>query len=243
MRLFLKVFGIAVVLAGLFLAGFALWGEQFEGLFSQERCVQWFTRIRPVAWLAAMGLLLADLLLPVPATGIMAALGAIYGVWLGATIGAAGSALAGLTGYSLARLAGKRGIRFIASDQEIARFGALAEQWGGVGIIISRAMPILPEVLSVLAGLAQMSFRRFLPALLLGTIPTAILFAYIGHAAADQPTYGVALAIVIPLLIWPVFLRFARSARSPAPTPDTKCQGRRGDTCDDGSSTPPRQQH
>jgi len=208
--LFLKVVAVAVVLALLFLAAFALWGERFEGLFSQARCVQWFSRIRPVAWLVAIALLMADLLLPIPATGIMAALGAIYGVWLGAAVGAAGSAMAALTGYWLARLAGRRGIRRIASDEEIERFRAFFDGWGGAGVIISRAMPILPEMLSVLAGLAQMSFRRFLPALLLGTIPTAILFAYIGHAAAEKPTYGVALAIVIPLLIWPVFLRFIR---------------------------------
>ena len=210
MKLFFKVLGIAAALALLFVAGFELWGEQLETLFSQESCVEWFSRTRPTAWLVAIGLLVADLLLPIPATGVMAALGAIYGVAVGAAVGAAGSALAGLLGYGLARLAGKKGIRYIAGEDEVERFRAFFDRWGGAGIIVSRVLPILPEVMSVLAGLAGMRFARFVAALLLGTIPVSILFAYIGSVSAERPWYGMAVAVIIPLLLWPVFLWLVR---------------------------------
>jgi len=210
MKVFLKVFAIAVVLALLCLAGFGLWGEQFEKLFGREECVRWFGEIRPVAWLVAIGLLMSDLVLPVPATGVIAALGVTYGTVVGAAVGAAGSLLSALLGYSLARLLGERAVRFLAGEDEIERFRNFFDRWGGAGVIVSRAMPVLPEVMSVLAGLARMSFGRFLVAVLLGTVPASLFFAYLGAASAEEPWYGIVAAALIPLLLWPVFLHFVR---------------------------------
>ena len=204
MRLAIKILGLALVLAGLFMAGFALWGGRFESLFNQGACAAWFAEIRPVAWLAAIGLLVADLLLPIPATGVMAALGAVYGVALGAAIGALGSTLAGLAGYGLARLAGRRGVRWIATEAEMDRFRDGFDRWGGYGILISRMTPVLPEVLTILAGLARMRFDRFLTALVLGSLATSLLYAWIGQLVVERPVYGMGIAVVVPLLIWPL---------------------------------------
>jgi len=205
-RFVLKVLGIAVLLAALCLAGFALWGEPLGRVFGQEACARWFGQMRPYAWAVAIGLLVADLILPIPATGVMAALGNVYGPVLGALIGAVGSASGGMVGYGLARWGGKPLARFIADEKELARFQAFFDRWGGFAIIFSRALPVLPEVVAVLAGLARMRFRRFLAALLLGTVPTAALFAWLGHVSREQPWYGLAVAVAAPMVIWPVFL-------------------------------------
>jgi uncharacterized membrane protein YdjX (TVP38/TMEM64 family) len=221
--LFMKIAGIGLCLTTVSVATFLLWGEQLDFLLSQEKCVEWFAEIRHFAWLVAIGLLIADLFLPIPSPGVIAALGSIYGVVGGAGFGAAGSLLSGLVAYGLARLLGKKGIRAIASEEETRRFHDFFDRWGGLGIIVSRMMPILPEVLCVLAGLARMSFWRFLGALLLGTIPAALLFAWIGHAAASQPWYGVGIATGLPLLAWPFFHYFTqrsdrrRTRRTDAP--------------------------
>jgi len=215
-KVLLKVLAIAVILAALCMLGFELWGEDFERLFSQEACVAYFASIRPWAWAVAIGLLVVDLFLPVPATGVMAALGSVYGPVLGALVGAVGSMLAGLLGYGLARLGGKRLGRVIAGEDEMRRFKAFFDRWGGLAIIVSRVLPILPEVVAVLAGLARMRLRRFLAALALGTVPTATLFAVLGHVSRDEPWYGVIVAVVLPMLVWPVFLRFARCEPAPA---------------------------
>jgi len=213
-KLLLKVLAIAVLLAGLCLLAFEAWGEDFERLFSQEACAAWFAGIRPWAWAVAIGLLVVDLFLPVPATGVMAALGSVYGPVLGALVGATGSGLAGLLGYGLARLGGRPLVRWMASEQEIGRFQAFFDRWGGWAIIVSRVLPILPEVVAVLAGLARMRLRRFVVALALGTVPTATLFAVLGHVSRAEPWYGMIVAVVAPMLIWPVFLRFV--GREPA---------------------------
>jgi uncharacterized membrane protein YdjX (TVP38/TMEM64 family) len=207
MRLALKVLAVVIVLAALMLAVFALLGGEFERLFSQEACVRWFQESRPWAWAAAILLLVGDLVLPVPATGVLAALGSVYGVFLGTLIGAAGTILSGLTGYALARLGGKRLAGLLADERELERFRAFFDRWGGLAVIVSRIMPILPEVMSILAGLARMGLGRFVVALALGCVPTAALFAYVGYASREEPWWGLALAVGLPLAVWPVFLK------------------------------------
>ncbi|BBO87566.1 TVP38/TMEM64 family protein [Desulfosarcina ovata] len=213
MKLAAKLFFIAVLLGVIFAASFELWGAKLELLFSQEACAQWFDQIRTWAWLVGIGLLIGDILLPIPATGIMAALGSVYGVWMGGLIAVVGSAGAGFTGYGLARLAGEKGARLLASEGELMRFKTVFDRWGGWGIIVSRILPILPEVMTILAGLARMDLRRFSAALLLGTLPTCLLFAFLGHASKGDPGYGVFLAVVLPLLLWPIFLLITKKQR------------------------------
>ncbi len=207
-KLCLKITALVFFLAGLFVAGYELWGETFDILFNREACIAWFGSLKGIAWAWGIGLLVSDIVLPVPASGIMAALGNVYGVFIGTLLSIIGSALAGITGYLVARVAGRNATRFLASDEELERFRLLFEQWGGAAIIVSRSLPILPEVMTILAGFAGMGFLRFLTALLLGTVPTSLLFAYIGHMSRSEPGYGITLAILLPVLAWPVFLKF-----------------------------------
>ncbi|RJX25429.1 MAG: TVP38/TMEM64 family protein [Desulfurivibrio sp.] len=208
--LILKVLFFMVVLAALFLLEFHLFGQDFELLFNQQRCIEWFSRIRPYGWAIGIGLLIGDLLLPVPATGIMAALGNVYGVMAGALFSVIGSAGAGFIGYGVARFLGSKGSRFLAAEEDLARFQRLFDKWGGMAIIISRMMPVLPEVLTILAGIAGMNLLKFTASLLLGTVFTSLLFSWLGYASRALPGYGMLAAVLIPLLIWPVFLRLVR---------------------------------
>lgn len=210
MKLTIKLLLIFVVLGLVFAIEFALVGDYFDVLFNQEQCRQWFARSRPVAWAIGIALLLSDILLPIPASGVMAALGTVYGIWLGATISAIGSMGAAYTGYLLARFAERRWLHILASPEEMARFKGFFDQWGGWAIIISRAMPILPEIIAILAGMAGMKNSRFAGALVLGTVPTCLFFSAIGHGAQATPWYGMALAVALPLLLWPVVLRLQR---------------------------------
>ena len=208
MKLILKVLGATLVLAIIFAIGFAVMGEWFEMLFSRQACAAWFSQAKPYAWIMAIGLLVADLFLPIPATGIMAALGNVYGIASGTLISAVGSTGAGLLGYGLARFAGTRVTRHIASDKEIEQFRSFFDKWGGGAIIVSRAMPILPEVTAILAGMAGMNPIRFTAALLLGTVPTSIFFVSLGYTTRSTPGYGLVIAIIIPLALWPIFLKY-----------------------------------
>ncbi len=215
MSFFAKIFFIILLLAIIFTASFALWGEQFNLIFSQQACTDLFHRIKPYAWLLGIALLLGDIILPIPASGVMAALGSVYGLWLGILFSITGSAAAGFTGYVLARFAGRKIPSLFADQSELDRFQRFFNRWGGSAIIVSRAMPIMPEVMTILAGLAGMSLGRFTIALFLGTVPTSFLFVFLGAYSRNEPVWGVGIAVIIPLFIWPFFLRYAMPERYP----------------------------
>jgi uncharacterized membrane protein YdjX (TVP38/TMEM64 family) len=208
MKIFWKMFGLAFAFAVLFAIAFVIWGTGLETTFSHEASVEWFESTRSYAGAIAMGLLVADIVLPIPATGVMTALGAVYGLWLGAAFGAVGSLGAGLLGYAIGRFGGTGLAHKIASEEELQHVHDFFDRWGGWGIIVSRLLPIFPEVLSMMAGLAHMSFRRFFVALVLGTIPTTFLFAYIGHFAHEQPRLGIALALGVPAVLYGFALKY-----------------------------------
>ena len=181
---------------------FVFWGEQFEKLFSPERTAQMLQDWGWTGWLFAVGLLLADIVLPIPATGVMAALGIVYGPVVGGLVGSLGSVLAGLTGYWLCRLFGRGAAVFIAGEGSMARSDNFFAKWGGFAVVVSRWVPILPEAVSCLAGLSRMPNLRFTVALICGSVPVAFTFAVLGHLGREHPTLTLAVSIAGPILLW-----------------------------------------
>ncbi|MEW6221034.1 MAG: VTT domain-containing protein [Thermodesulfobacteriota bacterium] len=213
MRLLGKILLALVGLAFLLAAPYGVWGERFEILFSQEAASRWFGEIRPYAWAVGAGLLMADLVLPIPATGVMAALGAVYGIWGGTLAAAAGSLASGAAGYALARLGGGPLTRRLAAPEELDEVRGWLDRWGWLAIILSRLLPVLPEAMAVLAGMAGMRPGRFLVALAAGCLPTAFLFATLGHASRQTPAWGLLAALLLPVCLYPVGRRLLAAAR------------------------------
>jgi uncharacterized membrane protein YdjX (TVP38/TMEM64 family) len=63
-------------------------------------------------------------------------------------------------------------------------------------------MPLLPEVVACMAGLARMPWFRFLAALACGSAPMAATYAFLGHAGAKRPALAVAVSALLPFLLW-----------------------------------------
>nr|WP_319577875.1 VTT domain-containing protein [uncultured Desulfobacter sp.] len=204
---FVKLLLIFSFFALFFVVGYAVTGNSFELLFNQEKCVALFSNYKSTAWILGLLLLIADLVLPIPATGVMAALGAVYGLLPGAIFSVTGSVGAGLIGYWVARESGKRKMHWIASEDEIKRYQTFFNQWGGYAIIIGRCAPILPEVTSILAGISRMKFSLFLSALIGGAVPAGFLFAAMGAYSGWSPAFGTVAAVLIPAIAWPIFIK------------------------------------
>lgn len=210
MKPLLKILIIFFLIALLLAVIFFVFGNQVESFFSQDRCVNWFSTHKHIAWGGSILLLLSDIILPVPASGIMAATGTVYGLWVGALTNFFGSVCAGLVGYGAARLPGQRFARCIATDDELNRFKVFFDQWGAYAVIISRALPIMPEAVSILAGISKMSFTKFFLSLSAGTLPVSVLFSWMGAYSSFSHSFGIAAAVLIPALIWPVFIKIVK---------------------------------
>ncbi len=210
MKLILKILAVFFIFVVLFAVSYLLFGEQIELFFSKEKCIQWFSAAKPYAWIGGILLLISDILLPVPATVIMAAAGAVYGLWPGVLISFTGSMLAGLTGYVTALFFGKKGSRYIASETEINRFKSYFDSYGGYAVILSRGVPVMPEAITILAGLSGMKFSRFSAALIAGTLPVSFFFTWLGTNEVGVFGGGLILATLIPALLWPFFIKFLK---------------------------------
>jgi len=198
MRLVLWFIGLSVVV----LVTWLLWGGSWEESFSFQGSIAWLERAGPWAWAAGIGLLAADLLLPVPGTVVMSALGYVYGVAMGGLVAAAGSMAAGLLGYGMGRLIGERAARRLLGDLDFERGKLLFARGGEWMVALSRALPILPEAISCTAGLVRMPFGRFLVSLACGSLPVGFLFAWIGAAGREAPGWALAFSLLVPALLW-----------------------------------------
>lgn len=185
-----------------FLIGWWLFGSGLEDAWNGEVLAARFSESRQWAWLAGIGLLVADLLLPVPGTVVMSALGAVYGFWLGGLLAAAGSMLAGMLGYAVGRFFKEGFSRKWLGERDFEKGSALFERNGALVVAVSRALPILPEVLACMAGLLRMPFGKFSLALACGSVPMGFLFAWIGTLGREDPAWGLAFSLGVPAVLW-----------------------------------------
>lgn len=206
----LRLFVIAVALAVLVGLPFLFWGDYLEQGLAGDAAVGWLRDYGPFAWAAGIALLIADIALPVPSSAVMAALGIVYGPWLGGTIATVGVTAAGITGYGLARLFGYPLARRLAGADNLNEGEKLFNRRGGWLVALSRWVPVLAEVVAFMAGLTRMRFPLFVAALVCGAAPLGFLFAAIGDAGEDRPYLVLALSILLPALFWAVARPFVR---------------------------------
>jgi len=217
---------LAAALAGFFLAGFLVC--MHFGVFTDE-----WTRAKlsglPAGWaLAAVaGLLAADLVLPIPSSVVLSAGGASGAGWPAvAAAGTVGMLAGNLAGYWLCRLLGERALRRLVKPGEAESFGRWLDRWGAPALVVSRLVPMMAETLSCLAGMGRMGFGRFALALVVGTVPVAVFFAYWG----DRGTHLLAVSLAVPALGWLAFALFAgRSAAASRRAESEPADGGGGD--------------
>jgi membrane protein DedA with SNARE-associated domain len=77
-------------------------------------------------------------------------------------------------------------------------------------------MPLLPEALCCLAGMARMPFAPFLAALACGSLAMGFVFGALGNAYLDRPVLGLVLSALIPVVVWPVIHLAFRRKPEPA---------------------------
>lgn len=159
------------------------------------------------AWALGIALLWADLVLPVPQTAVIAALGIVYGALLGGLVGSVGLITGGLLGYLVMRTALRRFVKHLVGRRSLENMEGSFERAGAWAIVLTRSLPYsIPEAMVVLAGLAGMPVGKFTAALSVGSVPTAFAFAAIGAGWANRPILAFAVSYVLPILLLPVAL-------------------------------------
>jgi uncharacterized membrane protein YdjX (TVP38/TMEM64 family) len=163
------------------------------------------------AWAVGIVLIWADLVLPVPQTAVIAALGIIYGTLLGGLLGTFALITGGLLGYGLMLTSARRFVQRFVGPQPLRKMENLFDQGGAWAIVLTRSLPYsIPEATVFLAGLAAMPIPKFTAALTIGSVPTAFVFAAIGAGWADQPILALVMSYVLPIPLLPIALYLVR---------------------------------
>jgi uncharacterized membrane protein YdjX (TVP38/TMEM64 family) len=144
----------------------------------------WLNRGGLLAAMLGVGLLVADVLLPVPSSLVMVAHGALFGVVGGTLLSLVGSAGAALFGFWIGRRGGKLLERSVP-PLERERADYLLERWGALAIIVTRPVPLLAETVAIMAGASRMSWGSVTLAALAGSLPPALLYALTGASASN----------------------------------------------------------
>jgi uncharacterized membrane protein YdjX (TVP38/TMEM64 family) len=167
------------------------------------------------AWALGIALIWIDLVLPVPQTVVIAALGILYGPVLGALLGSLGLITGGLLGYALMRTSARRFVRRLVSPGSLQRMERMFDRAGAWAIVLTRGLPYsLPEAVVFVAGLAGMPARKVVAALVAGSVPAAAVFAGIGAGWASEPAFALAVSYLLPIVMLPVALFLMRRKAS-----------------------------
>jgi len=143
-----------------------------------------------------VGLLIADVLLPVPSSLVMVAHGALFGVVNGTLLSLAGSVGATLFGFAIGRRGGKLLERLVKTEER-ARADDLLKRWGTLSIIVTRPVPLLAETVAIMAGTSSLGWGQTALAALAGSLPPALIYALTGAAVVNFQSTALMFGLVL----------------------------------------------
>lgn len=139
----------------------------------------------PVISLALM--VLQAIISPIPAFALSIANGLVFGAFWGAILTLAGRSFAATLCFYMARALGKDAVESLVGVRAARRSEDWLEQWGVQAVLLTRLIPFLSfDLVSYAAGLSRLRFDRFLLATIIGEIPAAILYTWVGARAPDH---------------------------------------------------------
>lgn len=208
-------------LFAVFTALFAL--NMYFGWITPENLEAWLSAIQnspdAALWLTAAIILVLsiDSVLTVPTLTTVALAGFFLGPIQGGLVASIGLMSAGSICFFGSRYGGSNLFRRMVDGEEAERLGEWFHRSGGLALILSRALPMFPEVLSVLAGLSGIRAALYYLYFGLGSIPYAFLVAWAGSESSLQDPWRVlAIGVGIPAVAWLVYyttgLRRAKSS-------------------------------
>lgn len=187
---------LVFLLIALVLLPFFLFEERFNLLAAEA------TRGDTALWVAAgaiMGLLVLDVILPIPSSIVSTAAGVLLGIWRGTAVVWTGMMAACLLAYALgSRVSGAA--RPLVGAESLARAGDLVGRYGDWALVLCRPVPVLAEASVIFAGLVRAPFRRFVWLTASSNLGIALAYAAFGAFSMRVDSFLLAFvgALVIP---------------------------------------------
>ena len=188
---------VAIVAAAIVVTKLVM--ENILGISLEDSATAWMNEAGAGSALTVVLLLGIDIFLPVPSSLVMILSGAAFGVVWGSLLSLVGSVSGEWLGFELARRYGRGAAGWIVDREEMLGLERQFAQHGAAAVAITRALPIVMETMSVVAGLSSMRRSTFLLSSVAGTLPVVVIYAYAG--AVSRRAGSLVPAIVILIVI------------------------------------------
>lgn len=173
-------------------------GVEALGVSVSTEPASWLGDRPALAGALSVGLLVADVVLPVASSAVMIANGALFGLFVGSLLSLAGCVGAAACAFAIGRRGGGLLDRLV-TQADRARADAFLTRWGDLAVLVSRPVPIAAETVALLAGTSPLPWSRLLLSAALGSLPPAVLYAAAGAAAANAARGALAFVCVIAI--------------------------------------------
>jgi uncharacterized membrane protein YdjX (TVP38/TMEM64 family) len=213
-----KYLVFVAVLIALVVVPFLLFGAELEA---------WALRVMAddrskAAVAAAGGLLLAsDVVLPIPSTVVISALGALLGGIVGTIVAVIGLTLGCVLGYVLGRALGHDFALRHLGEKDFAYLADLLVRRGLPILALCRPVPVLAEASVIAAGVVGMPVGKTLLVTGLANLGFAGVYALLGASA--QSIAGFLAAFAASLALPGLALLVANLARRSGPSTEDPC--------------------
>ena len=155
--------------------------------------------------------------------GLLAATTGVFNVWLLGLLLTVSSIIGNTVGYGIGRASGQRLFRredsLLFNKKHLYRAHEFYERHGGKTVVIARFMPIVRTFVPVVAGMAQMGYRRYTIYNVIGGLGWIWSMLFIGYflgryiPGVDQHIETV-IVIVVFVSILPGIIGWFRARRS-----------------------------
>ncbi len=208
---------VMIVLALLFASTFIMLNA--TGMITVEKIERWLeiAKNANMIYVTAIvaGLLFADLFVAVPTLTVMLLGGYFLGAVVGGIAAITGLLAAGVCGYGISWKYGDILMRFLIKEEEKREEAKdTFKNHGGIVILLSRAVPILPEVSACMAGMTRMPLLKFLILWMINTVPYAFIAAYAGSISTlENPMPAIFTMIGLTAFFWTGWYVFRRTQK------------------------------
>lgn len=168
---------------GLVLVPWLIWGDGLEAWVRHallERQPSHFV----AGWI--VGLLAADVFLPVPSSIVAVAAGVFLGWGYGAAVAFVGLTVGAMMGYAFGRYGGAVMAKRVVGEREWKRAEVWARRYGLGLVLFLRPVPVLAEASTFYVGAARVPLVQYLTACSLGNLVIAVVYASVGSFTADS---------------------------------------------------------
>ena len=155
--------------------------------------IDWF--VNPIYYLGFFGILLfivvmaiQGLLVPIPSEIVLLATGIIWGILGGGVMGIIGSMAAALLCFYISKKGGRPLVKKFVGDKAIYLADNFIKKYGMGAIIVARFLPFIAfDPISYASGLVDMDFKKYSIGTLIGSIPRAFFYSWLGSILGIVP--------------------------------------------------------